>query len=152
MGKKVPENYRLRPLELFFAFLGVSTAAALAVLWYRVVPELMAQQGLGPGDLSGAAAAVMHLGVQIPVLLGGLVVLAAGAATRVGSGKARATWILAGGSTAMFAVLLLSINALYEPIFASSGGPAADAADAVDAVDAAAAEAAAGVEAAPVQP
>jgi len=129
MGKKVPENFRLRPLELFFTFLGVSTAAALAVLWYRLVPELMAQQGLDADTLSGAAAAVMHLGVQVPVLVGGLVVLAAGIATRTGSGKPGATWILAGGSTAMFGVLLLSINALYEPVFVGAGAGDAAAAE-----------------------
>ena len=41
MSKKVPENKRLRPRELFFILLGLVTAASLAVLWFRLAPELM---------------------------------------------------------------------------------------------------------------
>jgi hypothetical protein len=120
MAKKVPENHRLRPRELFFVFLGVSTGAALAVLWFRLVPELMRQKGLDAGALSGLGKVVMHLGFQVPVLLGAMVVLAAGVATRTGSGKDKATWILAAGSVAIFGLLLLSVNALYDPVFAAA--------------------------------
>jgi hypothetical protein len=117
MAKKVPENFRLRPRELFFVFLGVSTGAALAVLWFRLVPELMQRKGLDQAALSGLGRMVMHPGFQVPVLLAGMVVLAAGVATRTGSGKDKATWILAAGSVAIFGVLLLSVNALYDPVF-----------------------------------
>jgi hypothetical protein len=121
MAKKVPENFRLRPRELFFVFLGVATGASLAVLWFRLVPELMARKGLGVEALSGLGAVVMHPGFQVPVLVAGAVVLAAGVATRTGSGKDKATWILAAGSVVIFGVLLLSVNALYEPVFAGGG-------------------------------
>jgi len=124
MAKKVPENFRLRPRELFFVFLGVATGASLAVLWFRLVPELMTRKGLELGALSGLGAVVMHPGFQVPVLLAGAVLLAAGVATRTGSGKDKATWILAAGSVAIFAVLLLSVNALYDPVFVAE--PPAD--------------------------
>lgn len=117
MAKKVPENFRLRPRELFFVLLGVATGAALAVLWFRLVPELMAQKSLDAGALSSLGAVVMHPGFQVPTLIAGAVILAAGVATRTGSGKDKATWILAAGSVAMFGMLLLSVNALYDPVF-----------------------------------
>jgi hypothetical protein len=72
MSKKVPENKRLRPRELFFILLGLVTAASLAVLWFRLAPELM---------------------------------------------QDKATWILAAASVLLFAMLLLSVNALYSPVF-----------------------------------
>lgn len=129
MAKKVPENFRLRPRELFFIFLGLATTASLAVLWFRLVPELLADKGLDIASLTGLAAVVMHLAFQIPVLVLGLVGLAAGIATRTGSGSDRATWILAGASIVMFGMLLLSVNALYEPVFlvTQDGGADADA-------------------------
>ncbi|PRP89888.1 hypothetical protein ENSA5_69940 [Enhygromyxa salina] len=113
----MPENTRLRPRELFFIFLGVGTGAALAVLWFRLVPELMAHKGLGAEALSGLGSVVMHPAFQGAVLVSGAVVLAAGVATRTGSGKDKATWILAAGSVAMFGMLMLSVNALYDPVF-----------------------------------
>jgi hypothetical protein len=45
------------------------------------------------------------------------VLLSAGVATRVASGKDRATWILAAGSVMMFGMLMLSVNAVYDPVF-----------------------------------
>jgi hypothetical protein len=131
MAKKVPENFRLRPRELFFVLLGVATGSALAVLWFRLVPELMAQKGLDAATLSSLGSVVMHPGFQVPVLLGGAVLLAAGVATRTGSGKDKATWILAAGSVAMFGMLLLSVNALYDPVFVAAE-PAGDATSGVE--------------------
>ncbi len=122
MAKKVPENHRLRPRELFFTFLGVATGASLAVLWFRLVPELLTAKGLDDGALSGLGSVVMHPGFQVPVLVAGAVILAAGIATRTGSGKDRATWILAAGNVVMFGVLLLSVNALYDPVFIAPEG------------------------------
>lgn len=117
MAKKAADNQRLRPRELFFVFLGVATGAALAVLWFRLVPELMASKNLDASALSGLGTLVMHPAFQVPVLIGGAVLLAAGIATRTASGKDKATWILAAGSVAMFGMLLLSVNALYDPVF-----------------------------------
>ena len=122
MAKSVPENHRLRPRELFFVFMGVTTGAALAVLWFRLVPELMTRKGLDLTALSGLGSVIMHPGFQVPVLIAGAVVLAAGVATRTGSGKDKATWILAAGSVAMFGMLLLSVNALYDPVFVAAPG------------------------------
>ncbi|NJM09247.1 hypothetical protein HC891_28135, partial [Candidatus Gracilibacteria bacterium] len=51
MSNKVPDNKRLRPRELFFILLGLVTAASLAVLWLRLVPELMQHKQLGLDDL-----------------------------------------------------------------------------------------------------
>ena len=126
MAKKVPENFRLRPRELFFVFLGVATGASLAVLWFRLVPELLTRKGLDATALSGLGAVIMHPAFQVPVLLAGAVMLAAGVATRTGSGKDKATWILAAGSVAMFAMLLLSVNALYDPVFIAAPAEAGD--------------------------
>jgi hypothetical protein len=117
MAKKVPDTHRLRPRELFFALLGVATGASLAVLWYRLTPELLAHKGLDEGALTGLGAVVMHLAFQVPVLLLGAVLLAAGLATRTSSGKDKATWILAAGSVVLFGTLLLSVNGLYDPVF-----------------------------------
>jgi hypothetical protein len=119
MRNKVPENTRLRPRELFFILLGVATGAALAVLWFRLVPELMLQKGLGSESLSGLGSLVMHPGFEVLVLVIGVVLLAAGVATRVSSGRDRATWILAAGSVMMFGMLMLSVNAVYDPVFLS---------------------------------
>ena len=113
----MPDNKRLRPRELFFVLLGVTTGAALAVLWFRLVPELMQQKGLGEQSLSALGSVVMHPAFQVPVLLGGAFALSAGIATRTSSGKDKATWILAAGSVAMFGMLLLSVNAVYDPVF-----------------------------------
>jgi hypothetical protein len=121
MAKKVPENFRLRPRELFFTFLGVATGASLAVLWFRLVPELLDHKGLDAAALTGLGALVMQPGFQVLVLGLGAVTLAAGLATRTASGKDRATWILAGGSVLMFGALLLSVNALYDPVFIDEG-------------------------------
>ena len=129
MAKKVPENFRLRPRELFFIFLGLATTASLAVLWFRLVPELLAHEGLDVDSPTGLGAMVMHPAFQIPVLLLGLVGLAAGIATRTGSGKDKATWILAAGSILMFGMLLLSVNALYDPVFLLTEDADADAGD-----------------------
>jgi hypothetical protein len=119
MTMKVPENKRLRPRELFFVLLGVVTAASLAVLWFRLAPELMQHKQLGLEDLSGLGRVVMHPALQVVVLLGAGFGLSAGIATRTASGKDKATWILAGASVLVFAVLLLSVNALYAPVFVS---------------------------------
>ncbi|KIG17715.1 hypothetical protein DB30_02990 [Enhygromyxa salina] len=124
MSKKVPENTRLRAREMFFVFLGVATGAALAVLWFRLVPELMQHKGLGVESLSGLGRVVMHPVFEVPVLLGGIVLLAAGVATRVSSGKDKATWIMAAGSVVMFGMLLLSVNAVYDPVFLVGEGDA----------------------------
>jgi hypothetical protein len=59
----------------------------------------------------------MHPGVQAGVLLGAAVGLSAGIATRTASGKDKATWILAAASVLVFGMLLLSVNALYVPVF-----------------------------------
>jgi hypothetical protein len=117
MSKKVPENQRLRPRELFFILLGVVTAASLAVLWFRLTPELMQHKQLELDDLGSLGRLVMHPGVQVGVLLGAAVGLSAGVATRTASGKDKATWILAAASVLVFGVLLLSVNALYVPVF-----------------------------------
>jgi hypothetical protein len=132
MATTVPENRRLRPRELFFAFLGVATGASLAVLWFRLVPELLAHKGLDPSALSGLGATIMHPALQGLVLFGGAVLLAAGVATRTGSGKDKATWILAAGSVWMFGALLLSVNVLYDPVFTP---PEADPQTGVEAIE-----------------
>ena len=124
MAKKVPETHRLRPRELFFTLLGVATGASLAVLWYRLTPELLEHKGLDASALTGLGAMVMHPGFQVPVLLLGAVLLAAGLATRTSSGKDKATWILAAGSVVLFGTLLLSVNGLYDPVFTSAEGDA----------------------------
>jgi len=116
----VPETSRLRPRELFFVLLGVATGAATAVLWFRLAPELMERKGLGPETLSTLGAAVMHPVFQVVVLGVGAVVLSAGIATRTASRKDLATWILAAGSVWLFGSLLLSVNALYDPVFLSA--------------------------------
>lgn len=117
MSKKVPENKRLRPRELFFILLGVVTAASLAVLWFRLAPELMQHKQLELDDLGRLGRLVMHPVVQVGVLLGAAVGLSAGIATRTASGKDKATWILAAASVLVFGMLLLSVNALYVPVF-----------------------------------
>jgi hypothetical protein len=117
MSKKVPENRRLRPRELFFILLGVVTAASLAVLWFRLAPELMQRKQLDHDDLGGLGRLVMHPAMQVGVLLGAAFGLSAGIATRTASGKDKATWILAGASVLVFGMLLLSVNALYVPVF-----------------------------------
>ena len=113
----MPDSNRLRPRELFFVFLGVATGASTAVLWFGLVPELMRQKGLDLAALDGLGALVMNPALQIAVLVLGAVVLSAGIATRTASGQNKATWILAGGSVLLFASLLLSVNALYDPVF-----------------------------------
>jgi hypothetical protein len=117
MSKKVPENKRLRPRELFFILLGLVTAASLAVLWFRLAPELMQHKQLGLDDLSSLGRVVMHPALQGVVLFGAAVGLSAGIATRTASGRDLATWILAAASVLLFAMLLLSVNALYSPVF-----------------------------------
>ncbi|GEM_PF-2662203 len=128
------ENQRLRPRELFFAFLGAATGGGLGVFWFRVVPEAMAARDLTWDSLTGVAAVVTHPILQITVLVAAAVVMAAGLATRVSSGKDRATWFLASGSTLLFGVLLVSVNALYDPVL-SGELPAADEAEAEAPVD-----------------
>ena len=119
MANKVPEKYRLRPRELFFVLLGVATGAGLGVFWFRLAPEAMDAKGVGMDALTGVAALLMHPGFQVPFLLVVAAVLSAGIATRVSSGKDKATWILAAGSVLVFGVLLLSVNVLYEPVVAA---------------------------------
>src|SRR5690349_18973312 len=87
MSTKVPENRRLRPRELFFILLGVVTAASLAVLWFRLAPELMRQKQLDHDDLGNLGRFVMQPLLQIVVLLGAAFGLSAGIATRTASGK-----------------------------------------------------------------
>ncbi|MFV8755532.1 hypothetical protein ACNOYE_33705 [Nannocystaceae bacterium ST9] len=115
MAAKVPELNRLRPRELFFVFLGVATGAGLAVYWFRIVPESLARLGLDADVFEGAAALLTHPILQVFVLIAAAVLLAAGIATRVASGKDRATWILAGGSLLLFISLLLSVN-VVQPV------------------------------------
>ena len=129
MSNKVPENRRLRPRELFFVLLGVTTGASIAVLWFGLVPDLMAQQGLDASALSSLGTVVMHPVFEVLVLFTGLVGLSAGVATRVSSGSDRATWILAGGSVFLFAMLLLSVNAVYDPVFIPGSADDANADD-----------------------
>lgn len=117
MSKKVPDNKRLRPRELFFVLLGVVTGASLAVLWLRLAPELMQQKQLAPDDLRPLARVLMHPVMQLVILLGAAVSISAGIATRTASGKDRATWILAAATILLFGALLLSVNALYVPVF-----------------------------------
>ena len=100
-------------------FLGVATAAATAVLWFRLAPELMQQKGLGPETLSSLGSVVMHPGFQVVALMVGAVALSAGVATRTASRQDKATWTLAAGSVWLFGCLLLSVNALYDPVFMS---------------------------------
>jgi hypothetical protein len=126
MSKKVPENKRLRPRELFFVLLGVVTAASLAVLWFRLAPELMQHKQLELEDLTGLGRVVMHPALQGGVLFGAAFGLSAGIATRTASGKDKATWILAAVSVLVFAMLLLSVNALYAPVFISPEAAADD--------------------------
>jgi uncharacterized membrane protein len=123
MPPKVPELNRLRPRELFFAFLGMTTGAGLAVYWFRVVPELLAQQGRDLDVYEGLGAALTQPIFQALVLVAGAVILAAGIATRIATGKDRATWILAAGSLLLFGSLVLSVNVLQPTIDA---GAAAD--------------------------
>jgi hypothetical protein len=117
MSTKVPENRRLRPRELFFVLLGVVTGASLAVLWLRLAPELMTQKQLGLDDLRPLGRVIMHPALQGVILLAAAVAMSAGIATRTASGKDKATWILALGTVLLFGVLLLSVNALYVPVF-----------------------------------
>ncbi|NVB43058.1 hypothetical protein G6O69_34870 [Pseudenhygromyxa sp. WMMC2535] len=122
-SRKLPEQNRLRPRELFFVFLGTTTGAALAVFWFRLVPEALAQKGMTVADLDGLARFLCHMGFQIPLLVVAAVILAAGLATRASSGKDTATWILAGGSLLIFATLAFSLRVLYEPVL-GDGVPA----------------------------
>ena len=122
----MPENRRLRPRELFFILLGVVTAASLAVLWFRLAPELMRAKQLELDDLGGLGRFVMQPLVQVVVLLGAAFGLSAGIATRTASGKDKATWILAAASVLVFGMLLLSVNALYMPVFVSPDELASD--------------------------
>lgn len=115
MSTKVPEHNRLRPRELFFVFLGLATGAGLAVYWFRVVPETLASLGLDASVFEGLAAALTHPLVQALVLVAAAVILAAGVATRIASGKDRATWILAAGSLLLFASLVASVN-VVQPV------------------------------------
>lgn len=126
MAAKVPEQNRLRPRELFFVFLGVATGAGLAVYWFRVVPESLAALGHDAGVFEGFAAALTHPVVQALVLVAAAIILSAGIATRVASGKDRATWILAAGSILLFASLLVSVNVVQpvlEQLRATSSEP-----------------------------
>jgi hypothetical protein len=102
---------------MFFVFMGVATGAALGVLWLRLVPELMGLKGLEADSLSGLGRVIMHPAFELPVLLVGVLLLSAGVATRTASGKDKATWILAAGSVWMFGMLMLSVNAVYDPVF-----------------------------------
>lgn len=120
MAAKVPELNRLRPRELFFVFLGVATGAGLAVYWFRVVPELLTRLGLDADVFEGPAALLTHPIVQALVLIAGAVTMAAGIATRIASGKDRATWILAGGSLLLFVSLVLSVNVVQPVLEAAS--------------------------------
>jgi hypothetical protein len=120
MPVTVPELNRLRPRELFFVLLGGATGAGLAVYWFRVIPELLAQQGLDADVFEGLAAVLTQPIVQALVLVAGAVILAAGIATRIASGKDRATWILAAGSLLLFGSLLLSVNVLQPALEAAS--------------------------------
>ncbi len=110
MATKVSELNRLRPRELFFVLLGVATGAGLAVYWFRVVPETLAQLGLDAGVFEGGAALLTQPILQVLILIAAAIILAAGIATRVASGQDRATWILAGGSLLLFVSLVLSVN------------------------------------------
>lgn len=120
MPVTVPELNRLRPRELFFVLLGGATGAGLAVYWFRVVPELLAQRGLDTDVYEGLAAVLTQPIVQALVLVAGAVILAAGIATRIATGKDRATWILAAGSLLLFGSLLLSVNVLQPALDAAS--------------------------------
>ena len=81
--------------------------------WFRVVPETLAALGRERGALTGVAATLMHPAIEFLILFGSAVLLAAGIATRVASGKDRATWILAAGSLLLFAALYSSVHFIH---------------------------------------
>jgi lysylphosphatidylglycerol synthetase-like protein (DUF2156 family) len=113
-----PQDRRLRPLELFFAFLGMTTLSGLLLVWFKVVPDLLRQTGIdAPG---GWAGLVLHPAFQGVIVLACIGLLAAGLATRISTGSARATLILGGGCLLAFVALWASVRVLYEPVI----GPA----------------------------
>lgn len=122
----LPDTHRLRPRELFFMLLGTATGGGLGVFTFKVVPEALAEQGLTRDALQGLDAALASPALQVAALFVGLAILAAGVATRISSGKDRATWILAGGSVFLFGMLLLTINVLYDPVLANVGNDQAE--------------------------
>jgi hypothetical protein len=109
---------RLRLREVAFILLGVSTSAGLSVLWFGMVPELMARKAIDRGALDGLSALVTHPGFQVPVLMATVLLLAAGTATRLAMGRDRATWILAGGCLLAFSTLALTVQVLYQRLLA----------------------------------
>lgn len=121
MAAPLPEKHRLRPRELFFVFLGATTGGALGVLWFKLVPEVMDGHGLSADTFSGLAALCVSPLVQALVLAVGAVLLAAGLATRMSSGKDTATWIMAAGDVLLFGALAVSVNVLYEPVLSRLG-------------------------------
>lgn len=114
-----PHPLKLRLREIAFILLGVSTSAGLSVLWFGMVPELMSRKSIDRASLDGLAAVVTHMGFQITVLLAAICLLAAGTATRLAMGRDRAIWFLAAGCLLAFATLVLTVDALYEPILAA---------------------------------
>ncbi|MEZ4453381.1 MAG: hypothetical protein R3B09_28210 [Nannocystaceae bacterium] len=109
---------KLRLREVAFILLGVSTSAGLSVLWFGMVPELMARKEIDRGALDGLALVVTHPGFQVPLLIATVLLLAAGTATRLAMGRDRATWILAGGCMLAFATLALTVHVLYDKLLA----------------------------------
>ncbi len=117
MAETHPLKLRLR--EIAFILLGVSTSAGLSVLWFGMVPELLVRKEIPRETLTGLAAVVTHAGLQIPVLIGAILLLAAGAATRLTMGSDRATYLLAAGCLLAFGALVLTVEVLYEPLLAT---------------------------------
>ena len=115
-----PHPLKLRLREIAFILLGVSTSAGLSVLWFGMIPELLARKGIARASLSGLAALVTHPGLQVPLLIGAILLLGAGAATRLTLGSDRATYLLAAGCLLAFGALALTVELLYDPLLAAS--------------------------------
>jgi hypothetical protein len=119
----LPAHARFRPLEVIMLLLGVFTWGGLTVVWFRMLPAMIEMKNLDLDRLQPAARLVTHLGFQIPVLVGVMVLMAAGAAARVSAGSKYAARLMAAGVGLSFGSLLLTVNVFYDPLLNEEAVP-----------------------------
>jgi hypothetical protein len=115
-----PAANKFLPRELFFMLVGIVSAGGAAVVVLRVLPEAMTANGVEVADLGWMARVALNRAFQVIVLLAGMLLVSAGAATRSTLGLDRATWLLAGGASLLFAVLGFVAYATFDPALAGA--------------------------------
>ena len=95
---------------------GVLSWAGLAVLWFRLLPGMIAAKGLDLSTLAVPHRVVMSLPFQVVVLLLIMILLAAGAALRVSARGEKSSKVIAVGCGLAFGSLLMTVNLYYDPL------------------------------------